>query len=333
MAGKKSKSESERYTQARRILRIYRLFLSYRKLTTKDVSNKILEYYEEVSNRTIQRDLKILREEDFIVLEKKGKYSYWKINQTNTHRTESFNIRENELLSFYILKSYLNTFKGTSIEENITELSEKLETLAPGEVIMEEQFYGDQNIGYYNYSGKHQILSECIMHITEKNWLKIVYEKQTKNEIKEYDIFPQFLYTYSGTIYLLAYNRKRKRNTTFIVQNIRKIDKIWDETRSEPKFDYDDFRNQRFAVFDGNVRKVKLMINKDFKRYFENRSWHPTQKTASDKQGNMILEMKVPLTPDLTSWICRWTEIIKVLQPQELVEIVKSKHENALKNY
>mgnify|MGYP006293133197 FL=1 len=333
MAVKKSKSESEKYNQARRILNIYRLFLSNRILTTKDIFKKIREYYEDVSYRTIQRDLKILRDEDFIILDGKGKYSSWKINQINTHRTESFNIRENELLSFYILKSYLNTFKGTKIEENITELSDKLETLVPGEVIMEEQFYGDQNIGYYNYSGKHQILSKCIQHITEKNWIKIVYEKQTKDETKEYDIFPQFLYTYSGTIYLLEKKKKRKRNTTFIVQNIRSIEKIWDETRTEPGFDYNDFRNQRFAVFDGRVRKVKLKINKDFRKYFENRSWHPTQKTSSDNQGNMILEMKVPLTPDLTSWICRWAEIIIVLHPRELKDIVRSKHEKALENY
>lgn len=333
MKRSKIKSEEEKNNQSKRILSIYRLFLSHRKLTSKEVFERISNNYEDVSTRSIQRDLRILAEEGFINLYKKGRYSYWLINKTNAIRTGSFNIKESEMLSFYILKSYLNTFKGTTIEGDIKDLSDKLESLAPGEVVMEEQFYGDQNSGYYDYSNKHYFLSQCIKHIREKNWIEITYEKQTKDETKFYDIFPQFLYTYSGTIYLLAYNRKRSRDTTFIIQNIRSIKKIWDETRSIPDFDYQEFRSQRFAVFDGEVHKVRLKIKKQFKNYFENRSWHPSQKEKRDKHGNMIIEMKVPLTPDLIGWICRWADVITVLEPKSLIESVKAKFLSALENY
>jgi predicted DNA-binding transcriptional regulator YafY len=327
------KTEEEKYNQARRILKIYRLFLRYRILTTREVYVKIRRKFPETSDRSVQRDLKILSDEGYILLYSKCRYSYWSINKRAAHRTGSFYLKESELLSFHILKSYLNTFKGTTIADDIKELSGKLETMAPGEVVLEEQFYGDQNIGYYDYSTKHENLSACIKHITERNWIIIVYEKQTVNETKEYDIFPQFLYTYAGTIYLLAYNRERKRHTTFIVQNIRKIRKVYDATRTEPEFNYDEFRHQRFAVFDGELHKVKLKVDKKYTQYFDNRFWHPTQKEKFDKEQNMIITMRVPLTPDLTSWICRWADVMTVIEPLELRNMVVDKLKSALGNY
>jgi hypothetical protein len=186
------KTEEEKYNQARRILKIYRLFLRYRILTTKEVYVKIRRKFPETSDRSVQRDLKILSDEGYILLYSKGRYSYWSINKRAAHRTGSFYLKESELLSFHILKSYLNTFKGTTIADDIKELSGKLETMAPGEVVLEEQFYGDQNIGYYDYSTKHENLSACIKHITERNWIIIVYEKQTVNETKEYDYSHDF---------------------------------------------------------------------------------------------------------------------------------------------
>jgi len=327
------KSEDEKYSQARRILNIYRYFLSERKLTSKEVYIKIKRKFPGISDRSVQRDLKILCDEGYIILANQGKYSYWIINKTAAHRTGSFFLKDSELLSFHILKSYLNTFKGTSIANDIKELSSKLETMAPGDVVLEEQFYGDQNIGYYDYSTKHYQLSQCIKHITERNWIEIVYDKQTVNETKIYDIFPQFLYTYAGTIYLLAYNRKRRRHTTFIVQNIKSIKIVYDETRKEPEFNYNTFRNQRFAVFDGEINKVKLKIDKKYTQYFEKRSWHPSQKEKFDKEQNLIITMNVPLTPDLTSWICRWGDVLTVIEPLKLRNMVIDKIKSALDNY
>jgi Fe2+ or Zn2+ uptake regulation protein len=131
--------EEEKYNQSRRILSIYRLILSQRKITTNEVIVELLENFPGISKRSIQRDLKILADEGYIVSERKGSQSCWKIqNDKQAFRTPVI-IRESELLSFHILKTYLKTFKGTTIEEDINKLSAKLETMAPGDVFIEEQ--------------------------------------------------------------------------------------------------------------------------------------------------------------------------------------------------
>lgn len=324
---------SSKNKQARRILGILRLFLVNRKLTTAEVILAMREDYPEVSDRSIQRDLKILCDEGFIELQGKGRNSCWVVKQTRAPKFGALNIRESEMISFHILKSYLQTFKGTTIENDINELSQKLETLAPGTVFMEEQFYGDQNIGNYDYSDKHEILRLCIKHINEKNWIEIRYERITDGEIHDYEIFPQFLYTYSGAIYLVAYNPRWKRSTNFAVQNIMNISEVYDAFRKEPDFDYEAFRVQRFAVFDGELADVELRIREDYVKYFENRHWHSSQRIHFDRSGEMTMELTVPLSPDFISWICRWNEAITVLKPQELIDGVKRNLQKALDNY
>jgi predicted DNA-binding transcriptional regulator YafY len=315
-------NEEEKYNQSRRILHIYRLFLTNRKMTANEVADAINEIFPDYSKRSIQRDLRILSDGGFITVRRKGGSSYWSISNNRSETGTPVNIRENELLSFHILKTYLKTFHGTTIEKDINELSRKLETLAPGNVFLEEQFYGDQNEGNFDYSGKHEILRLCIKNINEKNWIKISYERLYDSKIKEYEIFPQFLYTYSGTIYLVAYNPTWKRSTNFAVHHILSMDEVYEVNRKEPVFDYDEFRKHRFAVIEGDLEKVRLMIEPDYIKYFENRFWHPSQIENYDMMGNLILEFEVPLAQDFIRWILKWSNAIAILEPPELKKMV-----------
>jgi predicted DNA-binding transcriptional regulator YafY len=319
--------------QARRTLTIYKLFLTNRTMTTSEVCQKMLERFGGISKRSIQRDLKILKDEEIIELIGSGSQCSWTIAKKNTTDKIPVKIRESELLSFYMLKAYLGTFRGTSIEKDLQVLSKKLETMAPGNIFMEENFYGDQNIGYYDYSDKNLIIKELIRHILEKNRIKIKYHKISDDVIKDYNLIPQFLYTYAGTTYLVAFNPLRQISTNFAIQNILSVEEAYLVSYSKLDFDYTKFRNQRFAVFDGEIKKVVLKITKDYAKYFTNRLWHASQKLKYDAKENLILTMDIPISPDLTGWICHWNEAITVVEPVELKEKIISQMTNALANY
>ena len=325
--------EEDKYNQARRILNIYKFFKTHRKMTSKEVISEIRETFPSYSDRSIQRDMKILADEGFIEVHKSGKNSIWNICKSNDNNSLPLKLRESELLSFHILKTYLKTFTGTSIEKDIEHLSEILETFAPGTVIMEEQFYGDQNIGNYDYSNKHEIIRQCIKHINEKNWIKIEYERIWDGKVHNHILFPNFLFTYAGTIYLAAYNAKYKKTNNFAIQNIITIEEHFGKMPEVPEFNYIKFRKQRFAVTDGDIEHVKLLITKDYVKYFENRMWHPTQKLKNNTDGTLLIEMDVPLSQEFISWICRWNEAIIVKEPDELIGYVLELIQNTLNNY
>lgn len=326
-------SDVSGFEQARRVLSILKLFQKNVKLTTNEVLDLISAEYKYLSKRSTQRDLKILSDEGYIENIGHGQNSYWRQVKEKSLIAPPVIIKTEELLSFYLLKAYLKTFRGTEIEDEVNNLTEKIEFLAPGSAIIEETLYWDQNVGYYNYREKYRIISQLLHFIHEKTWLKIKYVRLSDGKEREYELLPTSLYTYSGTIYMVAYNFNAKKFINFAVHNILSIEEATNQSRKSPEFDYEKFRSERFGVIDGKVTTVRLKIHKDFVKYFEKRFWHPSQKLSHDKDGNMILKLDVPVTGDLIGFICHWEDGITVLEPDKLKYEVKKTLKAALENY
>lgn len=325
--------EVDKFYQSRRILNILRLFQKNITLTTTEILDMLNDKFAGISKRSIQRDLKVLEDEGLIELEKRGQASVWKLIKNRKFQRPPINISGNEILSFYMLKAYISTFEGTTIEKDIKKLSDKIENLAPGDVFLEDTLYWNQNSGSYDYSMKPNIISILIQHIVEKNWVEISYQKMSDDLIGSYLILPCSLYTYNGAIYLVAYYSQSKKHHNFLIQNIIEVKESLNQSMKTPDFDYKDFKKKRFAVFGGDINKVKILIKKEFVKYFENRFWHSTQKMIDQKNGDVVLNMDVPVTPELLSWICSWSDFITVLEPPELKEQLVSRLKASLENY
>ena len=117
------------------------------------------------------------------------------------------------------------------------------------------------------------------------------------------------------------------------MHRIHRLHEVVHDDIEVPEFDYEEFSNIRFGVFWGEPENVKLQIDKKFKKYFVNRFWHNTQQLSEDKDDNMILKMKVPLSPELISWIISWHEAVLVLVPQTLREKVITKLKSTISMY
>ena len=326
-------SEKEKYEQARRVLLILRFFEQKKELTTAQVLDLINNRFGGISERSIQRDLQILKEEDLIEQTGRGNESIWKLRTNSLIKTSPANLSGDEMLSFYMLKAYLSTFKGTSIESELSKLTKKIEKLAPGDVFLENTLYWDQNPGSYDYSLKPNLISKLIRYIVDKQWIKIRYQRMFDDTEHDYEVLPCSLYTYAGVIYLVAYNSYSKSHFNFVIHNIQDIEESLKSQKVVPEFDYEEFRKQRFGVIGGGIEKVRILIKKEFVKYFENRFWHSSQKMIMQKDDTMILTMKVPVTPELAGWVCRWNEALTVIEPTDLKEWVIGLLKLSLKNY
>lgn len=318
--------------QANRIIKIQELFKFNESYTSDKILNELREYYPDLTLRTVQRDLKILAENDIICYERINKEFLWRKTERITVSQAPLQISSNEMLSFYALKAYLKTFKGTQIENDIATLTNKIEHFAPGEVYLEEDFYWHKSLGNYDYSNKYTLITRLLNYINQGDWIIIEYEKQNDNKIKSVEVFPKAIYSYSGTLYLIAYRTDYKKFVSFSIQNLIKIEESFRPHKKIPVFKYDDFQKNRFAVFDGEPTHIKLFIKPDFVKYFENRFWHASQKFTY-KRDDLYLEMDVPITPDLVSWICYWHRGIVVQEPEPLKKEVVKALNHAINNY
>lgn len=307
-----------------KILRIFQIlkYIANGSYSTNELFDLLKEDGFKVSKRTLQRDLEFLRDNNYIIQNKKPN---WNIINNLTNNYLPINITGSEYLSFCILKSFLKTFKGTKIENDINKLEILLKNKFP-EIDNEEQIvFWDQNYGYYDYSDKAQLISSLTQHIVQKNLIKLTYI--TNYDLtRSLDLIPLNFYYYNGTIYLFTYYPHRERFITYTLQNIVDVELVSDDNFDIPEFSIEKFKSNRFGVFVGNVQFVRVNVDKKYNKYFENRYWHPSQKSRiSPKTGNLILEMSVPITPELISWLLGWGEAITVESPLSLRKTISDK--------
>lgn len=302
--------------------------------STVEAHKMVEKEFGTTSLRTVQRDLNTLLEcEPLLFTYKDGKKPIWKIDRSITKTKAIVHFDENELLSFHILKAHLKAFRQTVIEEEINQLTKKLDVLAPNEVFSTESLYWDQNAGQFDYTQYDPIIRRIIKYIAEKQWVKVYYRAIGKKTTNDFTILIRCFFQYSGSLYCVAYVPHYDHHIALSVQHIEKLEPLDNIRKKIPPFDFKKFSKSRFGVFYGTIRKVELRINKIYNEYFENRIWHQTQKIEYDKNGNLIITMRVPLGDDFKSWIMSWCEAITVIKPVDLIKEINMKLRNSLKNY
>lgn len=320
--------------QPHRIIYMYKKFLEGETLTSTQLQDMISEEIEIVSLRTIQRDLRLLQKiEPSLVGTPRGKEIYWSIPKDFRVPKQIVRFETNELLAFHFLKAHLKTFRGTIIEKDVEKLYKKLEELAPKEVILDETIYWDQNVGYYDYSKINDIVEKVIEATASKKWYTVTYT--TPKTLTSKDIIVRFetIFSYLGVLYAVTYVPKHKIHVSLSVHNIVKIEENPTFIDAAPPFNFREWSSYRFGVFSGEIHDVKLLIKKEFIHFFLNRRWHVSQVEKYDKEGNLILEMRVPIGVDLINWILSWSDAIIVLEPKELIQKIVNRLHQALLNY
>ena len=295
------------------------------KLTVAEINNRL---DEKVDVQKIQRILRTIMESGVhLTVDKidRNKNQYSMPREYRNLITPE--IQENELLSMYILKDYLRIFKGTNIEDSLKSILHKIESIAPGEVYDSyadtDSYMWEQDFGKFNYSGFDDLIKNVTHIIVAREWVEITYDNPATKTNKTFNVLLQRLFIYNGVLYIAAYIPKHDSTIALALHRIENLQSVKKNNTYRPDFDMSVFRKNRFGVFMGEIKSVRLKIFKKYAHYFLNRKWHASQKISKDKEGNLLLKMDVPLSPELLNWLLGWQSAITVLDPPELIETVK----------
>lgn len=325
----------ENKLQTRRIIYILTQLFHGKKITVNSLYNELIKENPTLTRRTIQRDLIIIQQElPFLEDDRTRREVVWYIPTRHLSISKFGFIETNEILSLYFLKAYLKLFEGTIIEEQVMGLSRKIEELAPEDIIPQENFFGDKNIGYFDYSKYDPQIRQIIRCVQQKQLLDVEYQPIHSHEPHKIQVIFRMLFTYSEMLYVIAYVPKHNSNIALTIQNIIEIYEHDQQFKALPKFDFYEWSKDRFGVFWGDAENVEIEIKSDYLHYFENRIWHASQKFVSIKNSkNKILKMKVPLAPDFIAWVLSWGNAAEVKKPKKLIEIIKDSLEKNLSIY
>ncbi len=167
--------------------------------------------------------------------------------------------------------------------------------------------------------------------------LRIAYQSLPAEKVTERIIEPYYIEPAAPghASYVIAYCRRAKEVRTFKIERIETAELSSDSYIIPPEFDANEFFGSSWGiVVEGKPKTIKLKITDiELMRIMEETVWHPSQELEKQKDGSMIMTLKVTDTVELHSWIMGWGEFVEVLEPKELREEVAKTAKNMVKLY
>ena len=137
------------------------------------------------------------------------------------------------------------------------------------------------------------------------------------------------------TLYLIAGEEDDKGNQVFKNYLFEQIKNVQETNHAMPKFVFDAATHYKFAFgkYTGKDKPEDISLeirNRWLQTQFERSHFNPEISKRYDKNKNMIVDMKLRVTPDFVSWLMGVATDVRILKPASLKETVKQKLKEAL---
>ena len=137
------------------------------------------------------------------------------------------------------------------------------------------------------------------------------------------------------TLYLVAGEVDEKGNQIFKNYVFERIDSVTETNHAMPKFVFDAKVHYKYCfgkyTGTGKPEDISLEIrNKWLQTQFERSHFNPEISKRYDKNKNMIVDMKLHITPDFKTWLVGVAGDVRILKPASLKEEVKQMLKKAL---
>ncbi|MBC7494505.1 MAG: WYL domain-containing protein [Flavobacterium sp.] len=251
-----------------------------------------------VSERTIQRDIKELGLFFNVVIVFNRKEKYYELDETDIDESKRRTIESFELY-------------------NSLQYSSKI----GNKIILENR----------NRSGVELI--HGILHAIE-NKLEICFNHQSYWKEKTFrTVQPISIKEIQQRWYLICYDVAKKEIRNFSLDRILDL-KITDQRFTPKKFDATKFYESAFGIETYNpAEKIVLRFTNFQAQYIKSLPIHHSQKIIAEDDNHTHFEYFMHPTHDLVMEILKYSDTVKVLQPDSLRETVKTKIENTLGLY
>jgi proteasome accessory factor B len=98
-------------------------------------------------------------------------------------------------------------------------------------------------------------------------------------------------------------------------------------------FDSKTYFDSGFGIYTGEVFQVKLQFFPPTSDYIAERTWHPAQKITRLEDKSLILEMPANSLSEMKKFVLSYGAKVKVLEPGELVDLVRCETKQILEIY
>ena len=310
----------DRLKKTERLMKIWILLLNNPSGYT---ARELAEKYN-VNERTIYRDFTTLGVDLSVPVYDDKKR--WKIDESHFLPPIRFTLSEalNIFLTARLMLNYSHRY-DPNVDATFTKLSAVLPQALSEQV--------RKTMDWMQKLPKDEIYLRILATVAEawvsQRQLKITYRSLIAQKAMERVIEPYFIEPAAPghASYVIGYCHLRDSIRTFKIERIESAELTPEPYVIPPDFDANEYLGSSWGiVVEEEVKTIKLRIeDPEIMRLMGETVWHPSQVLEKQKDGSMIMTLKVTDTYELLSWILGWGEKMEVLEPSEIREAVIEK--------
>lgn len=172
--------------------------------------------------------------------------------------------------------------------------------------------------------------------IKNKVQISFSYKKFWEDEISQRTVEPYSLKEFNNRWYVLAYDLKDNKVKSFALDRLTELEITRKKFQLPIDFDVNEHYKYCFGIISPNEhqpQEVILSFDPFQGKYIKTLPLHESQVILKDNEEELLIKLTLFLTHDFLMEILSYGDNVKVIQPESLIEELKTSYENALKLY
>ena len=280
----------------------------------------------EVSSKTIQRDVDFMRYRLNLPIE----YDALRFGFYYTEEVTSFptiDVSEGEIAALFVAQKALTQYQGTPFERPLRSAFRKITDGLKDR--MSFSWSDLDNVISFHSAGASvadlqlfETVSNAVLQSVE---LHFDYQKLGSNRYEQRRIHPFHIASLENQWYVFGEDLDREQLRTFALPRMRSARPTSTRFRRPADFSIGKVLSGSFGVFEGGKKhRIRLQFDAFAGRLVSERTWHESQRIKPARDGSMTMQLELGGLEEVQRWILSWGSHVRVLEPKELAERVRS---------
>ncbi|MGE3806165.1 MAG: helix-turn-helix transcriptional regulator [Gemmataceae bacterium] len=280
----------------------------------------------EIHPRTVHRDLALLRESFGAPLEYSAKRNGF-YYRDQTFALPLLQLTEGELLALFLAERVLQEFQGTPYAGDLSRAFRKLTRSLPEQVTIDLEHL-EAGYSFRNWpvtANDVATFQQLCKAVRKGRQLELVYWSASRDATSRRVVDPYHLASLEGGWYLIGYCHSREEVRMFVPARIRVLRETGERIERPADFSIADYLDGSFRVMRGSdgPQQVRLRFSPSAARFVQEKTWHPSQKISKQRDGGIILTMKVTHLVEVKRWALSFGVECEAIAPRQLRDEIK----------
>jgi predicted DNA-binding transcriptional regulator YafY len=291
---------------------------------------------DEVSDRTIRRDLDALAQAGFpIETAKRDGKTIFLLNREVFRGVAAAGFSLSELCALHLSRSVLTALAAGPFQDSLASAFDKLYDALPPSLWKFIESLPDA-LGAKDHASRPVAASskaiDALMHaILSRRRVRMRYHSFSSRQVKDYIVEPYRLAYAQGGLYLQAYVPDYNEMRTFAAQRIEQAVAL--EETFNPVAEAPDVFPHSLGAFSGTPETVVIEFSAAEAPYVRERQWHASQRIDELGDGRIRLTLNVAIDWELQAWVMGFGPAAKVITPEAFARRIVESFEEARATY